>query len=171
MTSFRTNTKRSYAKRAFPRTRTGLTFPPELVEAARKLAIGRRLAEARERSRWTQENIADHLTISTRAWQKVEQKGTTSYERCEIVAEFVEVPGVTAAWLYEGRGPGPGEYGDPLDALSPPISRAELDDRLEWIESALHALLADRGLELDAQRGEPDRQPQTGSSAAGSRNG
>lgn len=145
------------------------TFPPELVERARKLAIGARIANARERSRWTQENIADHLGISTRGYQKVEERGTTSFERCEQLADFLDVEGVTAEWLWEARGPGPGGE-SPLDALSAPVSGAELEDRLQWIESALEALLSDRGLEHDAPPSEQDRQQQSDSSGEGPRN-
>lgn len=123
MTNLQTNTPEGFAKRAFTRPRPVNTFPPELVEQARKLLIGRRLVDARERSRFTQANIADHLGISTRAYQKVEQKGTTSYERCEQVAGFVEVQRVTAEWLYEGTGPGPG---GPLDELDVPVSGDQL---------------------------------------------
>lgn len=111
MTNVKTNTNRPFVNGAFSRSRTGDTFSA-LMEQAEKLRIGQRIADARERSRWTQENIADHLGLTVRGYQKVEEKGTTSYERCEVLAAFLDVPGVTPLWLYEGRGAGPGGDGD-----------------------------------------------------------
>lgn len=131
MTNVKTNTPRPFANRAFSRSRTAYTLPPELVEQARKKAIG-------ERSRWTQENIADHLGITLRGYQKVEQKGTSSYERCEVLADFLDVDGVTAEWLWEGRGRGPGvELQSPLDAFSEQPEGSELAEEVRQTNSEL----------------------------------
>lgn len=136
MTYKPTHTATAFANWAFYGSRPLDTLPPDLVEQARKLAIGRRIADARERSRWTQENIADHLGLSTRGYQKVEERGTTSFERCEKLADFFDVEGVTAAWLWEARGQGPAL--SPLDALGPPAGHldrieAKLDDALDLL--------------------------------------
>ena len=48
------------------------------MEAARKRAIGARIKDARERSKWRQPQIADHLGIGLRAYQKMEQRGTAN---------------------------------------------------------------------------------------------
>ena len=133
--------------------RSGDTLPPELMEAARRHGIATRIRETRERSRWKQHHVAEHLGITLRAYQKVEEKGTSDYERCQELADFFDVPDVDADYLWEGR-----EKRSPLDVFSEQPGGSDLADRLEWIESALQALLAERGLELDVPRSEPARQ-------------
>ena len=142
--------------------RTVDTLPPELVEQARKLAIGARIKDARERSKWRQQAVADKLGIGLRAYQKLEKEGTSHFERCEELAEILELEGVTADYLWDGT---PEQPASPLDALSAPTSAADLADlrdQLDRLERAVGLLLADRGLEQVAPPSEQERQRHSG---------
>jgi transcriptional regulator with XRE-family HTH domain len=126
-------------------TRTGDTLPPELMEMARRRAIAARIREARERSRWTQPQIAEHLGIGLRAYQKVEQQGTSDYERCQELAEFLDVPGVDADYLWEGRPETP----DLMGALSNPDERlARIEQKLDQVLEELADLQSEEAEEL-----------------------
>lgn len=57
----------------------------------------------------------------------------------------------------------PPPSGSPLDVLSAPLAQADLDDRLRWIEEALHLLLVEHDLELDAPPSEQAPQRRDGS--------
>ena len=66
------------------------------------MAIAARIKDARERSKWRQQDVADHLDTGLRAYQKLEKEGTSSFERCEELAAFLDVSGVTADYLWDG---------------------------------------------------------------------
>lgn len=144
-------------------------FAAQMAEITER--IGGRIKQLREERkaddpRWTQDFLARQLSghrtgSEVSRWERGEVK-----PREETLEEIARVLRVDVADLYSGPVEPPES---PLDALRP-VSQSELDDRLEWIESALQALLAERGLEHDAPPSEQDRPPQTGSSPGGPRN-
>lgn len=133
--------------------------------------IGGRIRELRTEAGWTQEKLARQLSgnrtgSEVSRWERGEVK-----PRDETVEEIADVFRTDVASFYAVPRDEKAEAASPLDALSGPASTAELAERLEWIESALVALLAERGLELDAQQSEQEHPPHSGSSTEGSRNG
>lgn len=69
------------------------------MDEAHKLEIAGRIRDLRERSPFNQQNVADKLGIGLRAYQKVEEVGTTRYERCEELARIFKVDPM---WIWEG---------------------------------------------------------------------
>ena len=139
MTNIQTPTKQWFVNGPSKPGRTVDTLPPELVEKARKLGIAARIKDARERSRWRQQDVADHLEIGIRAYQKLEEKGTSSFERCQEVAEFLGVAGVTADYLWDGT-----ETPDLMGALSAPPSSADVAARLDALDETLRKVAANQ---------------------------
>lgn len=140
MTNFPAPANSGFAFGTAKLPRTVDTFPPELVERARKIAIGGRIKFARERSRYRQQQVADHLDIGLRAYQKLEKEGTSSFERCEELAEFLDVEGVTADYLWDGTETTP----DLMAVLSAPASAEEIVRRLVALEEAIEKMLANQ---------------------------
>jgi len=98
------------------------------MDEAQKLEIGARIRQLRERSPYKQQAVADKLGIGLRAYQKLEEVGTTRYERCEELADIFEVEPM---WIWEGR-----ERGSTPDLFAP-FGGSEPSARLSQIESAL----------------------------------
>lgn len=87
----------------FPRTGNTLRLH-HLMEETQRLEIAERIRQLRERSPFTQPEVAEKLEIGLRAYQKLEERGTTKWERCEELARIYEVdPG----WIWDGREKGP----------------------------------------------------------------
>jgi len=95
------------------RTRPQSTVRAEwLMEESQRLAMGKRIAQLRERGPFTQPEIADKLGIGLRGYQKYEVRGTSKHERCEELVEIHawtrEAEGwehVSADWIWDGRMP------------------------------------------------------------------
>ncbi len=63
------------------------------MEEAQRLEIAERITELRERSPFTQPQVAAKLGIGLRAYQKLEDRGTTKFERCQ------ELAAIHAEWM------------------------------------------------------------------------
>ena len=82
-----------------------------LMEATQRLEMAQRIVSLRERSPFTQPKMAARLGIGLRAYQKLELKGTTKYERCEELVEIhkdwaegdPEWGHLSADWIWDGR--------------------------------------------------------------------
>jgi transcriptional regulator with XRE-family HTH domain len=133
-----------------------------LMEQQQKMEIGSRIKELRDNSPETNRSIAEYVGVGERSVAAWLAGGGISYDNAKKVAELFEVD-VDYIWRGREKGPTP----DLLGSLSSPSGATDLDDRLEWIESALQALLSERGLELDAPPSAQGHPPQTGSSEAG----
>lgn len=116
-----------------------------LMEAQHKLEIARRITDLRERSPYTQPEIAEKLGITLRAYQKVEQKGTESIERCEELFEIhrgwaakdSEWRHISSGWIWDGKV----REGDLFGGLSE-LEPTEVDEVLE-LRAQVTKLLAD----------------------------
>lgn len=81
------------------------------MEETQRLEIARRIKDLRVRSPYTQPKIAAELNIGLRGYQKLEEKGTTSFERCEEIARIhagwtKRTPDwtfVDADWIWDGQ--------------------------------------------------------------------
>jgi transcriptional regulator with XRE-family HTH domain len=128
------------------------------MEERQRLEIGERIRLLRERSPFTQEDVAEVLGIKLRGYQKLEKEGTTKYERCaEVAAIHAEWSAhadgwqhVSADWIWDGverqgagdligslkdAEPGLKEIGDQIASL-----RAELLSELALVRSDLEDL-------------------------------
>ena len=119
-----------------------------LMETQHKLEIAARVRELRSRSPFTQANIADKLGITLRAYQAMEAKGTTKWERCEELAKIYDT---TPEFIWDGtdKKPTPDLLGSLDGNVSDRLDRIEekLDEVLEWIatgESVEDAVDADQ---------------------------
>ena len=139
--------KQKFGMRPSRGARTASTFRLNLLmEEQQRLEIGARIKELRERSPHKQPYVAARLHIGTRAYQKVENKGTTSYERCQAIAKIhahwthdhPDWKHATADWLWDGRMPA-AETPDLLGALAGG-ARAQLD-RIEQRLDAIYGLI------------------------------
>lgn len=162
------------------KSRTASTFRLHLLmEERQRLEIGERIRALRERSPFTQPDVADALGIKLRGYQKLEKDGTTKYERCEeiaaIHAEWTKrAEGwehVSADWIWDGkeRAETPDLMGQLTDAATTPQlaaiveSVARVEARLASFETLLlsevakvHAVLEGlpSKLQLDARERE-----------------
>lgn len=83
------------------------------MEEEQRREIGERITQLRERSPFTQPDVAGKLGIGLRAYQKLERTGTTKYERCEELAKIhaewtrdsTDWQHVSADWIWDGRMP------------------------------------------------------------------
>lgn len=84
------------------------------MEEQQRREMGERLSQLRERSPWTQDDMADKLGYkTTRGYQKLEERGTTKFELCErlfdIHAEWTQRSDdwqhVSAEWIWDGTMP------------------------------------------------------------------
>lgn len=95
------------------------------MDEQQRLEIGDRIEHLRKRSPLTQPKIAERLGIGLRAYQKLEEKGTTHFERCQEIAAIhqewterdPEWVHASAAWVWDGR-KRPAPAVDFLSALS-----------------------------------------------------
>lgn len=108
------------------------------MNESHKTEIGRRIAELRDRSPYTQERLAGELGLTLRAYQKLEQLGTTRYTRCEEVArahepwtsKHPEWQHVDADWIWDG-----------IDRTQTPPTLVDPGVQLDRIEQKLDAVL------------------------------
>lgn len=70
------------------------------MDETHKLGIGARIRQLREGSPYKQQTVADKLGIGLRAYQKLEEVGTTRYERCEELAKIFDVD---PEWIWDGE--------------------------------------------------------------------
>ena len=111
-----------------------------LMEEAQRLEIAERITELRERSPFTQPQVATKLGIGLRAYQKLEDRGTTKFDRCQELADIhaewmatdPDYSALDATWIWNGRS---------RDAVPDPFAGAP--SQLDRIEQAL-ADLAER---------------------------
>lgn len=156
------------------RPRTGSTVRLDwLMDQTQRLEIASRIAQLRERSPFTQPQVADQLGLTLRGYQKIEAKGTASFERCEELAKIHSVwtgqsedyPHVTASWIYNGE---PTATPDLAEVLGDPVPEADdvrelltdALDRLEAIQSTLdaqNAEIADMRQQIDGLESTPAR--------------
>lgn len=119
----------------------------DLMRESQRREMGARIKGLRERSPFTQPEVADKLGIRLRGYQDHEVRGTTKYERVE---ELAEIFGVEADWIWYGEerdGTRPAsEIEAKLDALleasMTPHPPAESDSASEELERKLDVLLA-----------------------------
>ena len=71
-----------------------------LMDEIKRREMGRRIHDLRERSYFTQPQVAERLGIGLRAYQKLEVRGTTKLERVEQLAEIFNV---SADWIWDGH--------------------------------------------------------------------
>jgi transcriptional regulator with XRE-family HTH domain len=122
-----------------------------LVEAQQRLEIAERIRELRERSPFTQPNLADRLGLTLRGYQKLEERGTTKWDRVEEIAAIYDVE---ADWIWSGKERG--ETPDPF-ATSPAAESdlARLERKIDRVLANQAKLLAAADLEPDAQAQSP----------------
>lgn len=103
------------------------------MEERQRLEIAQRIRELRDRSPYTQPQVAEKLGIGLRAYQKLEAHGTTKWERCEELAAIFE--NTTTRWIWDGTDTAP----DLLGQLG-----GDANERLARIEEALGEVLANQ---------------------------
>lgn len=133
-----------------------------LMDEQQAIQLGERIRELRTNSEETNGSIADYCNVRERTVAGWIAGEGISYKNAKRVAELFRVD---VDWLWRGR------KGSPFDVLSPPVSQEQLNRRLGWMESALEALLVDRGLKHDVPPSGQDRPRRTGSSGGGPGNG
>lgn len=119
------------------------------MEERQRLEIAERIRLLRERSPYTQPEVADRLGIKLRGYQKLEKEGTTKFERCEAIfkihkkwiADDPDWAYVSPSWIWDGKERG----ADLSDALSEaePASPAKLEKMLQEVLDQQAELLAD----------------------------
>lgn len=83
------------------RTRHSFTLSAEdLMEEAARREMGARIRELREQSPYKQQHMADRLSIGLRMYQRIEQRGTTEWERVEQLAT---IHGADPHWIWSGK--------------------------------------------------------------------
>jgi transcriptional regulator with XRE-family HTH domain len=162
--TYKVDTPEKGANRALCRTRTANTFRLHLLmEEAQRREIAERIRSLRENAPFGQEHIADQLGLKLRSYQKVEERGTTKYERCLELARVhsswtrgrSEWAHVDADWLWSGRerGATPDPFAVPtedrLDALTAAV--ADLKKQLTSTRTALLAEISAVRTQLEAQ--------------------
>lgn len=134
-----------YVNRSSQNPRTANTLRlTHLMEESHRLEIAQRITRLREQSRWTQPQLAEKLGLSLRGYQKLEERGTTKWERAE---ELGEIHGVSADWIWSGIEKG--EAPDVMAELSPDADllrevgerQAELALRVDEIATQVQELL------------------------------
>lgn len=130
-----------YVIRPSRKSRTASTLRLDLLmEEKQRLEIAERIRVLRERSPFTQPDVADKLGIKLRSYQKLEKQGTTKYERCEELAAIhanwsSHAEGwehVSADWIWDGRDLSSAE--SPLDVLSRKQGEASLSEVAAAVE-------------------------------------
>lgn len=129
-----------------------------LMEERQRLEIGARIKELRERSPWTQPEVAEKLGIKLRGYQKLEKEGTERFSRCEeiydIHKDWVEADPewgfVSAGWIWDGR-VRPKEK-DLMASLEGPLRESARDEALEALQATLTEGLDRLSSELEELR-------------------
>ncbi len=128
-----------------------------LMDQAQRLEIAERITELRIRSPYKQPYMARKLGYeSVRGYQKLEQKGTTDFERCEEIAEIHsawtedsdDYAFMTASWIYSGKKrtvPTAEDFAK-LNGHGETSEASDLDKALDLLEATQS--------DLDAQAGE-----------------
>lgn len=98
------------------------------MDETQRLEIAERIRELRERSPWSQAQMAEKLDLSLRGYQKMEERGTTKWERVE---ELAAIFGIEPLVLWQGR-----PRSATPDLLSSSNGAAD-SDRLARIETEL----------------------------------
>lgn len=112
------------------------------MEEQRRKEIGQRMKELRERSPYTQDDIAEMLGVKPRTYQRQEERGTTKFALVERLAEIHQTwtsrsdewAFVDADWIWDGKR-------DRAKQAQP------LADRMLAVEQKLDYLLKALGLE------------------------
>lgn len=105
------------------------TVLASLMEETQRLQIAQRVRELREQSPFSQQEMADKLGISLRAYQKLEHNGLQRWKRAEELGEIFEVdPG----WIWHGQK-------DPIPTEDVEDLLHQILGRLDEIESRLRA--------------------------------
>jgi transcriptional regulator with XRE-family HTH domain len=111
--------------------------------------MGARIRELRERSPWKQQHMANKLNVGLRMYQRIEQRGTTDWERAEAIAEIHDVDPM---WIWSGeeRKPAPDLIGQFDGSVTERLARIE--DLLERMEARqVEALAAVASIQHDLQ--------------------
>lgn len=149
----------------------------DLTQVATRLKELRKELQDATGQRWTQQEVADANKISLRtfaSWEgaEVENRDGEGYKK--LAKFYTRKLGRKVSWQWIVFGDGSDKQGNegagappdsPLEKLSPSASAAEIADlraRLEWMESALQALLSDRGLDKVVPPSKRDSQQQSG---------
>ncbi len=128
------------------RTRTTDTLRLQLLmEERQRLEMAVRITELRERSPFTQPKIAEKLGIGLRAYQKLESKGTTQFDRCVELAQIhaawtagsPDWAHVTAEWIWDGR-----RANDAPDLMSALVAPEEPPAWAQRLQASVDALIA-----------------------------
>lgn len=130
--------------------RTGSTVRLDwLMEEAQRLAMAQRITKLRERSPFTQPDIAGKLGIGLRGYQKLEKVGTTKHERCEELAEIhhewakdsPDYGHVSADWIWDGRRPADERAADgQVPDLAQVLGHGDADELRQLLVDALDRL-------------------------------
>lgn len=118
-----------------------------VMDEAHRLQIAARIADLRERSPLTQPKIAERLGIGLRAYQKLEEKGTTKWERVE---ELAEIHGVTPHYIWDGTEQGPTP--DVLAELNGAGDLAALRESVDQLRGELLAAVHEASDEIERLR-------------------
>jgi transcriptional regulator with XRE-family HTH domain len=81
----------------------------QLMEQAQRFEMGARIKALRERSPWTQPEVAEKLGLGLRGYQEIEVRGTTKWDH---VRRLAEIHDADAGWIWEG---------DPVSSDEPPL--------------------------------------------------
>jgi transcriptional regulator with XRE-family HTH domain len=151
-----TKVKRQFQNYAIGTSRSARTsvMLDRLMDEDRRRGIGERITALRERSPFTQQDMADKLGRTLRRYQQLEANGTTSHQRCEeIAAIHAEWTARTddwdhadANWIWDGRLPQ--ETPDLLGATQ----LAPLDQILDKLDAILTLLETAEADHADQQR-------------------
>jgi transcriptional regulator with XRE-family HTH domain len=166
-------TKTTGVPHSWRRSRTPHTvLLDQLMEQQQRKEMGERIAQLRERSPWTQEQVGEKLGYKTpRGYQKLEENGTTKAELIEKLAALhsewtkrnPDWQHVDANWIWDGRMPA---GNDLMESLNDAQSQADLKQQVaEYFE----ALRAELGEKLDKLNDEVRELRQSGESSGRTR--
>jgi hypothetical protein len=141
----------------------------QLMDETQRLEIAERIHQLQERCPWTEPVVADRLGLTLRGYQKMEQKGTTKWERAEelakIHAEWARddpewIGRATAGWIWDGR-ERPVETPDLLGELERPTELAALRAAVEDLRKELRAMQSELLAEIGKVRKAQEAQQST----------
>lgn len=122
------------------------------MDEAARLRMGQRITRLRERSPYTQPTVAEKLGVGLRAYQKLEARGTTKFERCEEIAKIhakwakrsKDFSHADAQWIWDGIVPLETEGAPATNGTPDPFAEAESGgDDIAEIRGELAALRED----------------------------